>query len=198
MLNLDLLVETIENATDDALDMSLRDCHADGLFSLVVKKSSDGCLTRFFIATKDIEFGDIAMHSHKYRLWLSLLAGSFTHHKAILGGNTTISEWKYRSDDGSFVHKGSPSITIKSEHLPVSSEIYLRADDVHTVSCKAGAVWAIEELAYTGCVETTVLGVPFKTRDLYKKPTRQQILEVKSAVYGVLLNLRDCLGVRDE
>ena len=196
MLNLNLLIDAIENATDDALDMSLHDCHADGLFSLVVKKADDGCLTRFFIATKDIEFGDIALHNHKYNLFLSFLAGSLTHHKAIAGGNVTISDWKYKSSDGSFKrsYRGGQSITIISEQLPVSSEIYLRADDVHTVSCKAGAIWAIEEISYTGVDETIVLGVPFKTQGLYKKPTRQQIVEMRDAVYDVLLNLRGCFG----
>jgi hypothetical protein len=192
MLNLNLLIDAVEGATDEALNMSLMDCHVDGVFSLVVKKADDGCLTRFFIATKDIEFGDVAPHSHKYNIWLSVLAGNFTHHSFVEGGRVVMSGWKYKSSDGSFRKVyAQPSVEIRSENLPVSSEMYIRADDIRTISCKAGAIWAIEETSYTGSLETIVLGVPFKTDGLYKKPAKEQVLEMKDRVYSVLLGLRD-------
>ena len=66
---------------DVIFSMSLKNCHAKGLFSLVVE-SNNGQLLRVFVAQEDVNPFDIQLHSHKYDLTIGVLCGEFTHHDA--------------------------------------------------------------------------------------------------------------------
>ena len=176
------LKELIHNAPQEALLKSRANVHADGLYSIVFEGTENGRLKRAFIATKDIDPFDIQLHTHCHPLMLTTLKGSVRHHKAMirnsLDANMSIDEYTYRSalrygeEAAGLVLEGSRSISLNDYLLPHGSSIYLKEDDIHTVSCDQGSIWVVEELGFR-TDESKMYGVPFETITMYQSMEHQ-------------------------
>lgn len=173
----------LQKTKNSSLQMSMRDVHIKGLFSLVFDGDQAGHLTRAYIANNKVEPFDAQLHSHSYNLKLTVLKGRVTHHLAKnIGENEmgamTISAYKYKSPlkgrDGILIYSHQQIISIEENVIPPSATIFLNHSDIHTVSCSKGAVWIVEELGFQ-TKETIVLGTPFCLEGLYRKPEQFEI-----------------------
>ncbi len=166
----------LNNPDNQSLALSLDDVHNPGLFSLVVRGTEFGKLTRIFIADKKITPFDVQFHTHRYGIILTAIKGTITHHIAEINnvpkvGNVHISQYDYKS----FLNGGS-GLTYEREvgfvcndyKMPPGSSVRLRAQDYHTVSCSKGAIWIVEETGFE-TDSSKVLGVPFIVDGLYNK-----------------------------
>ena len=178
MNNINLIKSVLEKLNEsgckEALELakvkSLGNCHANGLYSIVID-GEDGNLTRVFIATEDIEPFDIAMHSHRYNLQIGVVRGKVTHHTAeystsFFDSAVELPLHRYTASDRSFVYQGQHRVMLKSFDLPVGSELELFDHELHSVSCKKGAMWIVKELGYSED-GSEILGVPFDVDGLY-------------------------------
>lgn len=179
------LYEMMKNVNKDSLDMSIADCHIKGCFSLVVGGTEHGKLTRVFIATKKINPFDIQFHSHRYALKLGVIHGVFDHHIASEVGSTSLTngnvvklksyEYKSPLNGGTgLTHTGDSLWELDSYKIPVGGEIYLPAQQIHSVSCKKGSIWVVQEQGFN-CDSSVVLGTDFSTEGLYNKPEQFQV-----------------------
>lgn len=167
----------------DSLSKTLLNVHHDGLHSLVIQGVDNGNLLRVFIATEDIEPLAISLHSHKYSLDIGVVNGGFTHYMAIPTYNSIVSggigspKYKYISKidgDGGFKYIGDIVYNIHTYPVPAGSVIHLSNTDIHSVSCKKGTIWIINELGNVSD-SNIVVGSPFATDNMYLKPTTDQI-----------------------
>lgn len=179
------LYEMMKNVSKDSLDMSIADCHIKGCFSLVVGGTEHGKLTRVFIATKKINPFDIQFHSHRYGLKIGVIYGAFDHHIASEVGSTSIAngnvvklksyEYKSPLNGGTgLTYTGDSLWELDSYKIPVGGEIYLPAQQIHSVSCKKGTIWVVQELGFRDD-SSVVLGTDFSTEGLYNKPEQFQV-----------------------
>ena len=177
-------LELLKNASKETLEMSVDNCHAEGLFSLVIGGNENGELTRAFIAKKKIKPYAVQLHTHRYNLSITVLAGSFLHHTAkrtnAYGDDFQIAlpRYKYTSplNEGfGLVYDGQLHCHINSAYLPAGSTInHITAEDIHTVSCSAGTIWIVEELGFKEDF-SYVYGKNFSVDNLYLKPSQSQI-----------------------
>lgn len=191
--------DIMQKQNQSILEKSLMDCHAKGLFSLVINCNSRNELTRVFIATQDIEFGDIALHSHTYPLSIGVVKGNFVNHKAVNTddlhhGMLDMFDWvQLDSYDYSSAITGSGELQfvetnhycISASPVPKGGVFYLNADEIHTVSVKKGTIWIVSEYEKESG-KNVVLGMPFSTKGLYNKPSHRQIDEMWNLVYNEL------------
>lgn len=179
------LYEMMKNVNKDSLDMSIADCHIKGCFSLVVGGTEHGKLTRVFIATKKINPFDIQFHSHRYGLKIGVIHGAFDHHIASEVGSTSIfngnvvklKSYEYKSplNGGTgLTYTGDSLWELDSYKIPVGGEIYLPVQQIHSVSCKKGSIWVVQEQGFN-CDSSVVLGTDFSTEGLYNKPEQFQV-----------------------
>ena len=150
-----------------------------GLFSLVIGGGESGTLKRIFIAHKDIKSYDVQLHTHRYPIILTHLKGYLRDHQAIHdeNGRNKLNVFSYRSPlngGKGLSYKCDMQFNITEYHLPVGTQITMDTSQFHTVSCKAGAIWMVEELGFK-TKESKVLGVPFTIDGLYNKPEQFQI-----------------------
>ena len=175
--------------------MSLKNCHAKGLFSLVVE-NNEGQLLRVFVAQEDVNPFDIQLHSHKYDLTIGVLCGEFTHHDAtdwysvpirqkLLQPRVTLPAYTYNSSDESFSELGEDYVIITNHIVPKHGIIELSSTDIHTVSAKKGTMWVIQEGEKYSEV-SKLLGKPFDATELYDKPTQQECICMFNTIYGVV------------
>jgi hypothetical protein len=193
--HLKYLLGLLENANPKSLKMSLANCHAEGLFSLVFSGTESGNLVRAFIAYKEVEAGKIALHSHKYPIKLTTLTTGITHHVATVHdnhkGHISLPKYRYNSSGmgpDRFEHLGNSLITLNDYSIPIGAMIYMEHHQIHTVSCKKGSMWIIQE---KGMKEDTsqFLGYPFEQCNLYRKALDKEILESSTYVHNALNNL---------
>jgi len=166
-------------AKPEELSLSVDNCHADGLFSLVFNGTEFGKLTRAFIATKKIKPFDVQLHTHTYNLTITAVQGVITHHVADIGVNkkTLMPYYEYRSPlngGNGLSFSGHKGVDLNSYYLPPTSIVGLSYNDYHTVSCDKNSIWIVEEHGFT-LDSSRVLGSPFTTDNLYPKPTMYQI-----------------------
>lgn len=179
------LYEMMKSVSKDSLNMSIADCHIKGCFSLVVGGTEHGKLTRVFIATKKINPFDIQFHSHRYDLKIGVIHGVFDHHIALEdiqqsyynGESVKLKNYEYKSPlnggDG-LTYTGDSLWNLKSYRVPVGGEMYLPSDLIHSVSCKKGTIWVVQEQGFN-CESSVVLGTDFSTEGLYNKPEQFQV-----------------------
>lgn len=179
-------LDLLKNATEETLNMSLDNCHAEGLFSLVIGGTHNGNLTRAFIANKEIKPYDVQLHTHTYGLSLTVLSGSFLHHTVRVApdnGNTDnypihLLQYKYTSPlngGNGLVDDGWIDCSIQSNYLPPGAIVsYMGNLDIHTVSCSAGTVWIVEECGFKQRF-SYVYGKKFNLDNLYLRPSQYQI-----------------------
>lgn len=179
------LRDLIHNTTQETLNMSLNDVHADRLFSLVFHCDENKRLTRAFMAGKEIQPYEIQLHTHRYPLRITVLKGRVVHHRAVVSneynkdqhqGIVKMDSMSYRSaivGDGRVeVVTENVELALKDFTLPIGSSVELTEHDIHTVSCGKDAIWVVEELPIEQPCETTrMYGVPFAVTDMYRKPS---------------------------
>lgn len=195
----DDLYKMMLNVSKESLDMSIADCHIKGTFSLVVDGTEHGKLTRVFIATKKINPFDIQFHSHRYGLKIGVIHGVFDHHIAsevgsadIINGNVVkLKSYEYKSplNGGTGLTSSGESLwDLDSYKIPVGGEIYLPSQQIHSVSCKKGSIWVVQELGF-GDDSSVVLGTDFSTEGLYNKPEQFQVNNMYEQVLNKLKKL---------
>jgi hypothetical protein len=191
------IYQTIKKANSKSLELSLRDVHAKGIFSLVIAGTEFGKLTRVFIVDKKIKPFDVQYHTHRYPITITVLKGNVTHHTAEKANKEdrqdliSISEFEYRSVlNGGDGLEYCSEVEIKSNEykLPVGSQIKLGTEDYHTMSCSKGSIWIVEEKGFEKDF-SHVLGVPFVTDDLYKIPEMFQVVDKCQKVSRVVKEL---------
>jgi hypothetical protein len=173
-------LELLKEASPETLNMSIDQCHADGLFSLVFAGTEHGRLTRAFIAKKEIKPFDIQLHSHRYGLTVTVVKGVFRHH---IANNTKVTiklpTYTYKSPlNGGSGLEPDPFFPffgcIEDYLVPPTGEIHMSHDEVHTVSCEAGTIWIVEEKGFMSD-SSRVYGKEFVVDNLYQRPSQYQV-----------------------
>lgn len=196
-------LDLMENVSTKSLGKSLMDCHAKGLFSLVIGGTENGNLTRVFYATRKINPYQIQLHSHCYDLNIGVVHGEILHHEAKIDFTTanwitnnmmTMKKYKYESPlngGKGLEYLEETPVILNDKYVPVGGELILTCDDIHTVSCSKGSIWIVEECDFE-TNESTVLGVPFETEGFYSVPKQHQINDVYQHVLNKLQNIAKC------
>lgn len=168
-------------------------CHAKGLFSLVIGGTENGKLTRVFIASEEIRPFDIALHTHRYDLTITTLTNGIRHHIAQPGtyGSDVINlaEYEYQSplnDGNGLKAKGIQALKVADYDMPSLTHLYMVSNQIHTISCKAGAVWIVEEHGFIDQKHSFVYGEPFVVDGLYTSPKLEQLYEKINLVSNLL------------
>lgn len=185
-------LQKLKQASPEILAMSLDQCHADGLFSLVFSGIESGKLTRAFIAKKGIKPFEVQLHSHRYDLIITVLKGEFRHHTAAASdpqdGLVLVDEFIYLSplNGGNGLELiGQSSLILDDYLVPATGCIKLAAEDIHTVSCTPGTIWIVEELGFVQD-SSFAYGKNFITENLYLKPSQYQINDAVQVVIKAL------------
>lgn len=202
----DYVLKLMSNPNQNALGMSLNDCHIKGCFSLVIDgelndegELKHGTLTRVFIATKKIKPFDIQFHSYRYDLSIGVVNGCFEHHIAEQdysdhfydGHSVKLKEFEYKSplNGGTGLKENGVGVfKIKSNQVPVGAELCLPHDLIHTVSASKGTIWIVKEHGFVSD-SSVVLGTSFQTEGLYNKPEQFQVNDMFTLVYDKLKKL---------
>lgn len=187
----------LEKPDTEALNKSLRDVHINGLFSLVIKGTEHGKLTRIFISTKKIKPQQIQLHSHRYLIRLTPLFGEVTEHVFNRSNNTNNGEFisslfEYKSPlNGGNGLKYAHDVMgyVKSQVIPIGATTIMGGDDIHTISCSKGSIWVVEEHGFE-TDRSLVIGTPFITDNLYKEPKQFEVNDnfqkVKTILKGII------------
>lgn len=190
------LLDKLKHIPTKTLQMSLADVHHKGLFSLVIAGTKPGKLTRVFIADKTVKPYAVQLHTHRYPIKLTSIKGEISHHiadKFLKVDHTTVqlSEFEYLSplNGGSGLkYLQESNIVVNDYKLPIGATIVMNTKEFHTVSCKKGAIWVVEEQGFE-TKSSRVLGVPFITEDLYNVPKQYQINDNCQLVIAELKSL---------
>lgn len=187
------LKDLIDNASPETLAKSIDDCHFKGVFSLVIGGEENGTLTRVFMSEKEISPYDVQLHSHRYDLKITTLTNGIRHHVKLARPKRETkfltSEYKYQSPwngGKGLEYLGPVVLSVASYDLPSLALIDMCSDDVHTVSCRAGSMWVVEEGGFTNLNHSYVYGSPFILDGLYNKPSQYQIADRWQAVKKVI------------
>lgn len=166
----------------ESLELSMTDVHFKDMFSLVIDGTEPGKLTRIFIAGSELKPFEVQLHSHRYPIKLTAIKGQIRQFIAEPIANedepsVEISCFKYKSPlngGEGLSYFREQKVTLKDFALPIGSSIDMSINDVHTMSCSEGSIWIVEEQGFKSDF-SIVLGVPFVTDDLYKKPPLFQV-----------------------
>lgn len=192
-------LELLKNASEETLSKSMGDTHIKDNFSLVFGGTENGMLTRAFLANKKIKPYEAQLHSHRYDLKITVIKGEVKHHVAefsdFKGNKMSLFEYKSPLNEGNglkFID--DVFVDIKEYTIPIGSSIFLKHDEIHTISCSKGSIWIVEELGFKSD-KSEVLGVPFIIEDLYNKPEQYQINDnyqlLKKYITKILNDYRD-------
>lgn len=174
----------------ESLSLSMADTHHVGLFSLVIHGTEFGKLTRVFIADTDILPYEVQLHTHRYPIKLTAIKGNIQHFVAfrsqVVDSHTVeLSEFNYKSplnNGNGLSYIGETNVIIKDYNLPPGATLQMTENDFHTVSCKKGAIWIVEEQGFKK-EHSRVLGTPFITDGLYNPPSSFQINDKHQIVF---------------
>lgn len=189
----------LKNTQKESLELSMKDVHHKGLFSLVIGGNEFGKLTRVFIADESIKPFEVQLHSHRYPIRLTVLKGNVRHYSAVEKQNIdcdtiSLSKFEYKSPlnggDGLSYLK-EVNVRLKDYTIPVGSSLEMTAHEIHSVSCKKGSIWIVEEKGFE-TESSIVLGAPFITEELYNQALPFQINDkhqiVKKEVTKLILD----------
>ena len=201
------LLDFIQNPDKDALELSLKNVHYEGVISIPIKigilemdKEKRKHLRRFFISLKEIPPFAVQLHSHKYNLNIIPIHGNIMHHRAysktFLRGTSDkevyLDRFEYSSgingEGGQIKYDDTLRYEIESSHLPIGSFNKLEYNDIHTMSCDAGSIWFVEETQYISNT-SYFLGVPFSTNNYYEKLKSEEVLEYLTLIENKILNI---------
>lgn len=188
--------EYLKTPNKEALELSLNNVHAKGIFSLVLNGTEFGRLTRVLFADNKLKPFTVQYHTHRYPIRITVIKGNITHHTAVEVDtkkleSVSISKYNYRS----FLNGGNGlsyvddvNIVCHDFKLPIGSVIEMTSKEFHTMSCSKGSIWIVEELGFeTDCSQ--VLGVPFIADELYSKPEMFQVNDKCQLLQKELLNI---------
>jgi len=172
----------LRNINNDTLKLSMKDVHHKGLFSLVIGGTEFGNLTRVFIADESIKPFEVQLHSHRYPIRLTVLKGNVRHYSAkekstIDCDTISLSKFSYKSPlngGNGLCYLKEVNVSLKDYTIPIGASLEMSEKEVHTVSCKNGSIWIVEEKGFK-TDSSIVLGVPFITDELYNEPLPFQI-----------------------
>tara|TARA_R110002153_G_scaffold242921_1_gene398170 strand:- start:57 stop:677 length:621 start_codon:yes stop_codon:yes gene_type:complete len=176
------IYELLKNPNQDSLKLSMTDVHHNNIFSLVIKGTEFGELTRVFIANEKLKPFDVQLHTHRYPIKLTTIKGNIKHYVAfrseIMDAHTvSLSEFEYKSplNGGSGLkYDKETNVIIKDYSVPVGSTLEMDYKEFHTMSCSKNSIWIVEEQGFK--TDTSrVLGVPFVTDELYNEPKSFQV-----------------------
>jgi hypothetical protein len=152
------LLSFVEHASDGALLMSRKNCHAKNVSSIVLAVE-DGRLFRAFLAwpghrladNRPDGFLEVGIHDHRYDLTLSLIHGDVCNvlYQPTDEGGHRLHKWRFSGgiESGEIVTTslGMSSLTETSrEHLG-HGYCMLLADDFHDIECRGVCGWFVAE-----------------------------------------------------
>lgn len=186
----------LEEKNKESLKLSMNKVHHPGLFSLVINETTFGKLTRIFIANKKINPFEIQIHTHRYPIKLTAIKGNIKHVVALKSETDpftlSVAEFDYKSPMNGgegLKYVEDVNLLVVENTLPAGSSIYLSAEDRNTVYCSKDSMWIVEECGFK-TDKSKVYGIPFETKDMYKKATKTQIKEnynkVKKEINSIL------------
>lgn len=176
------MYELLKNPNYESLNLSIGDAHKKGIFSLVIKGTDFGKLTRVFIVSKKIKPFDVQLHTHRYPIKLTSIKGNIRHHiakqtKKINSDTISLSKFEYKSPlngGNGLKYKDETTVNVHDYALPIGSTLNISHKTFQTISCSKGSMWIIEEKGFKKNT-SKVLGTPFITDGLYKKPKPSEI-----------------------
>lgn len=178
----------------ESLELSMNHVHGVDIFSLVIRGTEFGKLTRIFISDRKLKPIDVQYHTHTYPLIITALKGVIVHHNATIekhGVCLPLYEYKSPLNGGSGLsYMKDVKVELSDHVLPVGSITEMNYDDFHTMSCSKGSMWMVEELGFQSN-KSLVLGMPFITDGLYKKPEMFQINDMSQRVLTEVRKLVD-------
>jgi len=153
---------------------SLANCHAKGLYSIVLKKFEDGKLLRMFYASKEHDLWKnnykevgprtqslgLAIHSHHCDIQILGIFGRMVNIRCVVDNKKkykkqhALKTYKYTSSilngkkNAKFVAVGQENIKIKTvENINKGTAVHMNANELHTVYVEKGqeAAWLILE-----------------------------------------------------
>ena len=172
--------------------------HLPGLHSITLI-DDDKRRVRVYIATEDIKPGQLAFHAHAYDLCLHVMRGELRHETAsfVVDRSPTHKEQERfaayehrREKGGTFFYTIDPTITYRAVErrakiVQQGKEVWLHADDYHTLECAKGTVWLICEQPFEHppqCLVYVPLGAP---KPEAAKPTPM----TRQGAYNLLMSL---------
>lgn len=172
----------LDHPKPESLNLSIKNCHGDGIFSLVIDGTKHGRLTRIFIAEKKLMPFQAQLHTHRYPLILTAIKGNILHHVANIeqekeSGVLELSLYDYLSPlngGNGLTFVKDVHVSIQSYNIPPSATILLSVNEFHTMSVSKGSIWIVEEMGFE-VDKSQVLGVPFTTDGLYTQPSQFDI-----------------------
>ena len=187
------------------IDMSLKNTHVKGMYSIVLNIDNDGNLFRVFYATEEIKPYEIALHEHRYNLTLGFIDGCIKQH-SLIETYTEVCTCE-RIDLPVFKYEtplnGGNGLTyivdifayIISTDIPLYSSVYLNANDIHTISCTKDSMWIVREetLGYNKNY-SYVYGKPFTTDGLYDKISDEEYNNIFNLIKDKLKPYLNCIN----
>ena len=187
------------------IDMSLKNTHVKGMYSIVLNIDKDGNLFRVFYATEEIKPYEIALHDHRYRLTLGFIDGCIKQHSLIetytevcACERICLPVFKYETP-----LNGGNGLTyivdilayIISTDMPLYSSVYLNENDIHTISCTKDSMWIVREetLGYNKNY-SYVHGKPFTTDGLYDKISDEEYNNIFNLIKDKLKPYLNCIN----
>lgn len=187
------------------IDMSLKNTHVKGMYSIVLNIDNDGNLFRVFYATEEIKPYEIALHEHRYSLTLGFIDGCIKQHSLIetytevctcerIGLPVFEYETPLKGGNGLTYIKDIFTYIISTD-MPLYSSVYLNADDAHTISCTKGSMWIVaEERPRYNKNYSYVYGKPFTTDGLYDKISDEEYNNIFNLIKDKLKPYLNCIN----
>lgn len=172
----DALCATIRALVDqfDESDRIATNCffnmHLPGLHSITLIDDPQRRV-RMYIATESIKADQLAYHAHSYSLNMHVLHGPVRNETAcfVLDRSPPLGTsyvryhaYEYRKENGKAFFYGCidkptyRAVDRQTKILSGGMEMYLHADDYHTVECGPDCAWLITELPFEPNGQTTV------------------------------------------
>lgn len=157
-----LIKALLENANDNVLMMSLKNCHVVGVDSIVLNMGDKGALIRIFIANENHELYNnqllgnmsVGFHNHKRDLNLVRIYGTVYN---VVPTLSPVSEGHYyECDFSSAIHnkdkkwtinKSSKQYIVNTLRMDIINSIYLNHNELHTIFVPGNkeAAWMVIE-----------------------------------------------------
>lgn len=159
-----MFLRALEEAPNEVVMMSRKDCHQLGLDSVVVDKASDGRLTRAFFAhpnhsmylNGDVDTLSLGVHNHQYNINLTKLYGT-SYNIGFSDDNLgyrskypRVRKYRYKSQlggGGGIQPMYSNEHNLQQTSFEEITTNYIHHSELHTVLVHKGekAAWIVEE-----------------------------------------------------
>jgi len=180
-------------------NMCLKKCHHPNIDSIVLKQRHDGTLLRMFVATGPVEYGEVAVHSHRFPADFFVLTGQVTNYDVRVSRGPSreyaleqLHEWEYHSPllgGKGLTYLAPVGAVVEGWDYPPGFSFRMKHEDIHTVSCKSGSAWIVSEGPELSKVSFTYTATPepFTVEGLYVPMNRQEAKETLAKVYRTMI-----------